>query len=74
MKKILFLISIITILFSSCASYPTSRQSGKDDTAYLLFVSPKTYSGEYVDVYIDNDIHFQAKVVKEKKAKRKGNL
>ncbi len=63
--------ALITFTYS-CASYPVSQQGGKEDIAYLLFTSNKEYSGEIVLVTLDNDIKFNAKVVKEKKSNRKG--
>ena len=58
--------------FCACGSYPVAQQTGKEDTAYLLFVSPDQYAGEKVDVTLDGTEPFVAKVVKEKKSKRKG--
>jgi hypothetical protein len=40
--------------------------------AYLLFVSGKQYIGEKVQVSVDNAQPFTAKVVKSKKANRRG--
>lgn len=49
-----------------------AHQSGKEDMAYLLFVSPKECAGKEVTVSLDNQKPFTVKVVKEKSAKRKG--
>ena len=40
--------------------------------AYLLFVSSNQYAGEEVQVSVDNAQPFTAKVVKAKKANRRG--
>lgn len=70
-KLILVVIALITFMYS-CANYPVAQQSGKEDIAYLLFTSNKEYSGETVLVTLDNDVKFNAKVIKEKKSNRKG--
>lgn len=72
MKKLLFLFALVLTLSGCKANYPVSQQGGKEDMAYLLFISPKEYAGKDVQVTIDNSRTFTAKVVKEKKSKRKG--
>lgn len=72
MKAKLFTFLGSLLLFGSCAQYPVAQQSGKEDVAYLLFVSGKEYIGENVDVTIDNATHFDAKVVKTSKSHYKG--
>lgn len=63
---------IMLLLLGSCkANFPVAQQSGKDDVAYLLFVSASN-SSETVDVTIDGNVSFEAKTVKAKKANRKG--
>lgn len=72
MKKLLILFAL-PMLFACCkANYPVAQQSGKEDMAYLLFVSPDKYAGEEVEVIIDDAQPFSAKVVKQKKANRRG--
>ena len=62
------------VLFTNCkANYPVTQQSGKEDIAYLLFVSESNKSYD-VDVKIDNSIAFTAKTVKSKNAKSKGTV
>lgn len=60
------------LLFSCKTNYPVAQQGGKEDMAYLLFVSPKEYSGKSVEITIDNGAPFTAKVVKQKQSMRKG--
>lgn len=72
MRKLLILFSLPLILLSCKVNYPVAQQSGKEDRAFLLFVSPNKYAGEQVQVTIDNALPFTAKVVKEKNAYRKG--
>lgn len=73
MKTRLFLILGLILLLSGCRShYPVAQQSGKEDIAYLLFVSPNKYANQYVTVVLDDEKTFQAKVVKAKKSNRKG--
>ena len=72
MKKLLILL-VLPLLLGSCrVSYPVAQQSGKEDMAYLLFVSSDTYKGKDVQVSIDGARPFVAEVTKSKKANRKG--
>lgn len=71
MKKALILL-IIPLLWGCKANYPVAQQSGKEDMAYLLFVSPDIYAGKNVEVTIDGNEPFNAKVVKAKKSNRSG--
>lgn len=72
MKKLLYLLALPLMLFSCKANYPVAQESGKEDMAYLLFVSSNQYAGKDVQVTIDNGQPFVAKVVKEKKSNRRG--
>ena len=72
MKKFLIISAVIAMLVGCRAHYPVAQQSGKEDIAYLLFVSGDVYKGKTVDVTIDNGTSFQAQVVKSKKANRRG--
>ena len=72
MKKLLILFALPLFLFGCKANYPVAQQSGKEDMAYLLFVSSNEYAGEDVQVTIDDTNSFTAKVVKQKNANRKG--
>lgn len=72
MKTRLFTLMASLTLLCSCAHYPVAQQSGKEDVAYLLFVSGREHIGETVEVTIDDATHFDAKVVKASKANRKG--
>ena len=72
-RQILKLVCAIALpLFFTACKTPVAQQSGKEDMAYLLFVSPKEYAGKEVTVALDNQKPFTVKVVKEKSAKRKG--
>ena len=73
MKKLIIL-SILTVLMAGCRAHlPVAQESGKEDMAFLLFVSPNEYAGKDVEVKIDDNAPFTAKVVKEKKANRRGS-
>ena len=72
MKNLLILLFLPLMLFSCRANFPVAQQSGKEDMAYLLFVSGNQYAGKNVQVSIDNAQPFTAKVVKAKKANRRG--
>lgn len=68
------LLFAIPILLTGCrANFPVAQESGKEDIAYLLFVSPNQYAGKEVQVKVDNNAPFTAKVVKAKKANRRGS-
>ena len=63
MKKLIILLFAIPFLLIGCrASLPVAQESGKEDIAYLLFVSSNEYAGKNVVV----------KVVKNSKANRRG--
>ena len=73
MKKVIFYMFAIASLLTGCkANFPVAQQTGKEDMAYLLFVGQKEYGGKEVQVTIDNAEPFTAKVVKSKKANRRG--
>lgn len=61
----------LPVFFTACKT-PVAQQSGKEDMAYLLFVSPDEYAGKEVTVFLDDRAPFTVKVVKEKKSNRKG--
>ena len=71
MKKITVVFAVLALIVSSCKA-PVAQQGGKEDIAFLLFVSPSQYAGKTVQVTVD-DTSFDAKVVKEKRSKRKGS-
>lgn len=72
MKKVLLIVGVALLLFGCRAHYPVAQETGLDDVAYLLFVSGDEYAGKTVDVTIDSNTAFEAKVVKLKKAQRRG--
>lgn len=72
--KIKWLLFALPILVVGCkANLPVAQQTGKEDMAYLLFVSGNQYAGKQVSVSIDEAEPFSAEVVKAKKANRRGN-
>ena len=74
MSKVLsFFVCILGLFMASCKSnYPVAQQSGKEDIAYLLFVSKGgEYKNQVVTVNVD-DLQYEAKVVKQKTSNRKG--
>lgn len=57
MKRLLILLFVIPLLLIGCrAHFPVAQESGKEDIAYLLFVSPKEYARKRVFVKIDNSL------------------
>lgn len=72
MKKIVYVFAALALMMSSCKA-PVAQQGGKEDMAFLLFVSSSQYAGKDVQVTIDDGTTFNAKVVKAKKAKRGGS-
>lgn len=73
-KNILIGLAVLfTLLLSGCkANYPVAQQTGKEDVAYLLFVSQKNNLKDPLSVQVDNTT-FEAKAVKAKKANRRGD-
>lgn len=72
MKKLFILLALPLMLLSCKANFPVAQESGKEDMAYLLFVSPGQYAGQDIQVTIDSGRPFTAKVVKAKKSNRRG--
>lgn len=72
MKKIAFAFAAVVLVILSGCKAPVAQQGGKEDMAYLLFVSSSQYAGKVVQVSIDEATTFNAEVVKAKKAKRGG--
>jgi len=72
MKKLVLLLTLPLMLFSCKANFPVAQESGKEDMAYLLFISSSQYAGKEVQVAIDNAQPFAARVVKAKKSNRRG--
>ena len=60
--KIIFALGLGLLLCGCRAHYPVAQQSGKDDVAYLLFVSQKEYAKKHVTVTLDGETTFEAKV------------
>ena len=74
MKKTAILLTfLLALILAGCrANMPVSQQSGREDIAYLLFVSAGgEYNNKYVQVNVDGH-QYDAKVVKAKKSNRKG--
>lgn len=72
MKQLKFLLFAVALLLVGCkANYPVAQQSGREDIAYLIFISNKQYAGKNVTVDVDGN-SFDAKVVKAKKSNRRG--
>ncbi len=72
MKKMLILFALPALFVCCKANFPVAQQGGKEDMAYLLFVSSDEYVGKEVEVVIDDAQPFTAKVVNQKKANRRG--
>ena len=72
MKKHLLLFALPLLLLGCKANLAVAQQGGKEDMAFLLFVSPGEYAGKDVSVTVDGGKEFTAEVVKQKKSGRKG--
>lgn len=70
--KLLFMLGFVLLLSGCRSHYPVAQQSGKEDVAYLLFVSNKKHANKNVTVTLDGKNTFDAKVVKTKDSNRKG--
>lgn len=70
--KVLMIITLLLLLCGCRANLPVSQQSGKEDIAFLLFVSAKEYKNKDVTVTLDEATPFTARVVNARKANRRG--
>lgn len=75
-SKIAILLSLILVVigFAGCKTVVYDRQGGNPDLAYLQFTSSGSYAGKEVEVVLDDDTSFTAKVAKARKASIKPNL
>lgn len=77
MKKKLFIaacLGLVVLFTASCKTGVFTAQSGRDDVAYLQFVSSTSLSGAKVLVELDRGTSFEAKVTKERKSYKKPHL
>lgn len=74
MRKLLCLLCCAaTAMLCGCkANYPVAQESGKEDVAYLIFVSSSNSGNKNVDVSVDDKTTFTAKTVKSGKSNRRG--
>lgn len=73
-KTIIYvLLTFVCLAFSGCKVGNVPSSQGLSDQAFLYFVSINKYPGT-VEVTIDNQTIFEAKVVKEKKGTVKGDI
>ncbi|MCR4919118.1 MAG: hypothetical protein K5928_04795 [Prevotella sp.] len=73
MKKTVAMLALLTTLLAGCKIYaPVEQATGKEDVAYLLFVSEGgAYKNKNVSVSLDGQ-SYEAKVVKKKTSNRRG--
>ncbi len=65
--------TLAILLLAGCrAHYPVAQQSGKDDVAYLLFVSTSGQLHKQKVFYTIDDSGYEAQVVKQKTSNRRG--
>ena len=77
MKKLLVkVVSLLVILISinGCKTVVYDRQGGNADIAYLQFISSGSLVGKKVEVVVDDQTTFTAKVKRDRKASIKPNL
>lgn len=53
MRKTIIMLALPLLMAGCRVNLPVEQQSGKEDRAYLLFVSPNEYAGKDVQVTID---------------------
>ena len=70
--KIIIALGLGILLCGCRARYSVAQESGKDDVAYLLFVSQKDDVKRNGKGYVDGETTFEAKVVKARDSYRKG--
>ena len=73
MKKYLLLL-IIPLILAGCSVGRTTTTRGIENESYLQFVQGQEKYSDGVDVFIDNNEPFKAKVDKIKKQTVKGNI
>lgn len=74
MNKLL-VISVLCLVFVGCKTqFPVAQETGKADMAYLLFVGTNKadYRGKTIEVTVDDNAPFNADVVWQKRATRRG--
>jgi len=73
MSKVLSIIFLLGLLLTTgCAKYPIETASGKEDVAFLLFISQEgQYARQDVTVSIDGKTTFEAQPVNAKRGKDK---
>ncbi len=68
-----FLAFLAVLLLAGCRIYnPVSQQSGKEDVAYLLFVSTSGQLHKQTVIYTIDDTSYEAQVWKQKSSNRRG--
>lgn len=72
-NTIKFVLGLSILLLAGCRIYaPVSQQSGKEDVAYLLFVSSSGQLHKQKVFYTIDDFGYEAIVVKQKSSSRRG--
>ncbi len=72
MGKLISVILFLCLFFTSCAKYPIETSSGKEDVAFLLFISQEgEYAKKDVTVNIDGKTTFTAQPIRAKRGKEK---
>ena len=68
-----FVLGLCVLLLAGCRIYaPVSQQSGKEDVAYLLFVSTSGKLHKQNVTYTIDDTSYEAQVWKQKSSSRRG--
>lgn len=70
--KIILFLSALVLLVACKTTYPREQQSGKEDVAFLLFVSYKQYVNKPLTITLDEKTTFEAKAVKDRQATYRG--
>ena len=72
-NTIKFVLGLCVLLLAGCRIYaPVSQQSGKEDVAYLLFVSTSGQLHKQNVIYTIDDTSYEAQVWKQKSSSRRG--
>ncbi len=75
MKKIaIIMVCLVAVLLAGCrANMPVAQQSGKEDVAFLLFISQNgAYHEQNLIVSVDNQT-YTAQAIRSKDSDRKGS-
>ena len=73
MKKFMFICCLCLLTLVGCKTGVYTAEYGKEDVAYISLISSDKMANKDVQVYIDNEAQFTARVQKAKQSTEKHN-